>query len=951
MKKYIFILAFFAISLVCPSQAIHIFHDGETTPDVIAQGGIDSIYFAPKFIGSAEYQQIFATQDGEMRYDKVDSIKFNLPHLRAHRHTLYYPSDGESYSGYIYLTISRSDDKEDLILTYTDGTKVPYENAGGAGSWCGVTSFLRYFGNDNHKPEDSETWYISSGEMKDSVTIIYSSTPLANNQIKDICFSLDEQEYVFDTNFPASEVGVNNPDLGFGYINNAGKPVIHIYKNESGKFRDIYVDVVAGGFKTNTLYFNQLGVPFKHTKDEHMGALRDFCDATDYDNWGKKTNWWTDAPLWEWGGYDWDSYCFYGRINHPGGHPYNIGSPENYKFLVNDHVLYLDFNGGQYTGVHGNLPASFETIMDDAISIDLRCCALYGEIPYNIRHSKNWSKFGWRAIQQNPWYGGGFDMEDINLRMKDEEIMYADGTKSTAYKELKKHKLTLISVGVPSEAMCNLCLSYANKGFQYVYAAQDWMGGTLAETQQSAFELKNVPNVTVCYRSWANGDLGDGLGALGSTFLLDSEGNVIDYAVMDWDLGEELYTDRLGNHLLKYLGEPEQHDPYVPNPKEYYTSSDYTHDGEVMTLQKSTIGKGIDLVFMGDMYVDTMLVANGKYEQDMQAAMDYFFEVEPYKSFRDRFNVYAVKVVSPNDHEGPVHKLYFDNDLVFDYARNIPNVDMDNVTITVINNRPDAFVTSGEANMWESGASIAYIINGGPSTIICHEAGGHGFAKLLDEYVYGGYENNHTQVGTNAEFREWIKTDYHDKGWGMNISATDNPDEVPWSRFLKDERYKDEVGIYKGAWLWPEELWRPSENSVMNSDYSWFNAPSREAIYKRVMQLSEGDGWTYDYETFVAFDAPIREANKQAKAKARTKDIKNQDVEQRRIELRPPTIYKGSWRDAGRKDTKTSSFESGKILKQNNSAPKAQKTYYMYKGQRFESDKFDKNLPKNSIGK
>ena len=134
MKKYIFILAFFAISLVCPSQAIHIFHDGETTPDVIAQGGIDSIYFAPKFIGSAEYQQIFATQDGEMRYDKVDSIKFNLPHLRAHRHTLYYPSDGESYWGYIYLTISRSDDKEDLILTYTDGTKVPYENAGGAGS-------------------------------------------------------------------------------------------------------------------------------------------------------------------------------------------------------------------------------------------------------------------------------------------------------------------------------------------------------------------------------------------------------------------------------------------------------------------------------------------------------------------------------------------------------------------------------------------------------------------------------------------------------------------------------------------------------------------------------------------------------------------------------------------------------------------------------------------------
>jgi hypothetical protein len=40
------------------------------------------------------------------------------------------------------------------------------------------------------------------------------------------------------------------------------------------------------------------------------------------------------------------------------------------------------------------------------------------------------------------------------------------------------------------------------------------------------------------------------------------------------------------------------------------------------------------------------------------------------------------------------------------------------------------------------------------------------------------------------------------------------------------------------------------------NDYAFkaFNAPSREAIYKYVMQETEGDGWTYDYETFVTFD-------------------------------------------------------------------------------------------------
>ena len=64
-----------------------------------------------------------------------------------------------------------------------------------------------------------------------------------------------------------------------------------------------------------------------------------------------------------------------------------------------------------------------------------------------------------------------------------------------------------------------------------------------------------------------------------------------------------------------------------------------------------------------------------------------------------------------------------------------------------------------------------------------------------------------------------------------------------------------------------------------------------------VMKLSEGDDWTYDYEKFVEFDAPVREAYKQARSKARSK-VDHQ--KQRRIESRPPTVYKGTWRDAGK---------------------------------------------------
>ena len=36
--------------------------------------------------------------------------------------------------------------------------------------------------------------------------------------------------------------------------------------------------------------------------------------------------------------------------------------------------------------------------------------------------------------------------------------------------------------------------------------------------------------------------------------------------------------------------------------------------------------------------------------------------------------------------------------------------------------------------------------------------------------------------------------------------------------------------------------------------YSAFNAPSRSQIYTRIMKLSEGQSWEFDYDAFVAWD-------------------------------------------------------------------------------------------------
>lgn len=82
-----------------------------------------------------------------------------------------------------------------------------------------------------------------------------------------------------------------------------------------------------------------------------------------------------------------------------------------------------------------------------------------------------------------------------------------------------------------------------------------------------------------------------------------------------------------------------------------------------------------------------------------------------------------------------------------------------------------------------------------------------------------------------------------------------------------------------------------------------FNAPSREEIYKRVMKESEGDGWTYDYETFVQFDAAGRQQFVDA-LNINTARGKSDPKVQQEQRTAPPVFLKGTWRDALKKNQK-----------------------------------------------
>lgn len=286
--------------------------------------------------------------------------------------------------------------------------------------------------------------------------------------------------------------------------------------------------------------------------------------------------------------------------------------------------------------------------------------------PKTLKNNPNWNKYGWSIIPQNPWLGGGFDMENINLCLDNAEVEdFVNNEKTTVFDVLSKNKLTWIFNGGDfewifgiSDERVNKFLDYKDKGLGLVVTA--WPNFGLPNIDYKNYvlneqQVNNLPKDILWTNSFDKGDFGP----YGSMSLIDDKGNLIWYRSNDFGLPDSFYFKEMDPILRKYLGEPSEHPVYQSM---LYESTDFSQDGEIVVLQTASVGKGIDIVFTVDGLVDSDFAENGIFDRQIMGAMEYFFAVEPYKSLRDRFNVYAVKAVSVNNHKGYDHA--FNQDLV-----------------------------------------------------------------------------------------------------------------------------------------------------------------------------------------------------------------------------------------------------------------------------------------------
>lgn len=292
-------------------------------------------------------------------------------------------------------------------------------------------------------------------------------------------------------------------------------------------------------------------------------------------------------------------------------------------------------------------------------------------------------------------------------------------------------------------------------------------------------------------------------------------------------------------------------------------------EDETLVLQEHSTGDGVVAVFVGDGF-SAEEIASGEYMEVMNAQVEAFFELEPYRSYRDYFDVYARVAVSPESGIGAENTsvdtkfgtkyvsgtgLRCESDALFGYVAEIPEVEREGLAHTLVVLVPNTADYEGRTELWEDGSGIAYCPASGADgseetrSAVWHEAGGHAFGKLADETIWHGGFMEFCNCACCPHADEIRRM--QERGWYANVSLSGKTHEVPWAHLLEDSRYNGTVDIYEGAVGHMRGVYRSEQNSCMNDGVPYFNAASREAIVKRIMEYA---GEVYSYEAFAAKD-------------------------------------------------------------------------------------------------
>lgn len=345
-----------------------------------------------------------------------------------------------------------------------------------------------------------------------------------------------------------------------------------------------------------------------------------------------------------------------------------------------------------------------------------------------------------------------------------------------------------------------------------------------------------------------------------------------------------------------------------------YQSSDFSADGTVHELSPIKEGN-INVVFMGDGFSDRQ-IADGTYREVMEQGMAAFLSEEPFASFADCFNVYYVDAVSayegciqPDNTGRTKFETYFgggthvggNDNLAKEYTLKVDGLTADNIDnyLTIVMMNSSAYAGTcwmySPFNSYDydgQGYAVAYFPIGTSfealRQVLTHEANGHGFGKLADEY-----DGNTYDASALTKYNQW-------HGWGFysNVDYHSDVTQTLWSEFYVEPYITNEgIGAYEGAYTYDTGFYRPTQNSIMRYNVGGFNAPSRQIIYTRINKLLN-PSWEYNHDEFLTWDVkniPPSPVELTSETESRGADTFGKPIKVPFKPLAPPVVIESQW--------------------------------------------------------
>ncbi len=278
-------------------------------------------------------------------------------------------------------------------------------------------------------------------------------------------------------------------------------------------------------------------------------------------------------------------------------------------------------------------------------------------------------------------------------------------------------------------------------------------------------------------------------------------------------------------------------------PDDYFILKDSIHRLKVEKIKYSGAPEDhVDVAFMAEGYTEAEMP---KFIEDARSLCDYFMSVEPYSSFGDKFNFYAI--MSPSDESGvtiPGKELYVNTNIhssfyTFDMDRYLTSFDTRAIYDIAANVPSDAIFVIVNSKRYGGGGFYNHYCEGTIdnqySRIVAVHEFGHSFAGLGDEY--------YTSDVTYSDFYN-LKVEPWEPNLTTNVDFASKwksmvPDSVPIPT-PRLQKYKDVTGMFEGGGYLGKGVYSPGMDCRMKSNEAQGFCPvCRQAIIRMIRYYTE----------------------------------------------------------------------------------------------------------------